>query len=38
MMSDAAIPEYLENSMNWPLFSAAFHGNKTTAKQQVSFY
>jgi len=28
MMSDAAIPEHLEHSMNRPLFSAAFHGKK----------
>ena len=37
-MSDAAIPEHLEYSMNWPLFSAAFHGKKTITEQQVSFY
>jgi len=37
-VSDAAIPEHLEYSMNWPLFSAAFHGKKTLTEKQVSFY
>jgi len=38
MMSDAAIPEHLEHSMNRPAVLGGLSRQKTTTEQQVSFY